>query len=212
MMRKYAETGQAGSVTPRRPTKPGADSRTFTPPSSGAASPCVTSHLPSSPREQPEHQYHWQTLFSYNSAAAVAALADKIATELLAAATKSLPLQLQDHPPLAAPSCPPHSSAPKPNPKSVTPALPPNSRHPTPIRHMCQLWPSYDHSNKFYTSQLQIAFFQLRECRIPLSACRHQPAQHPLPQPRRNPPTHSHPPKMPHATHVSATAQLRPRY
>ena len=64
---------------------------------------------PSPPREQPKHK-HWQSLFSYESATAVAVLAGKIATKLFAAAMKSLPLQIQKHPPLAVPSPPnPHN-------------------------------------------------------------------------------------------------------
>ncbi len=52
---------------------------------------------PSPPRQQPK-PIHWQALFSYKSATAVAVLAEKLATNTFAAATSSLPVQIQQHP------------------------------------------------------------------------------------------------------------------
>ena len=85
MLRKYVRTPQPDFVTPLPPTRPGSDSRTFTPPAPTFGS--------SPPREQPRHK-HWQTVFSYDSTAAVAVLAEKIATKLSTTAMKSLPVQI----------------------------------------------------------------------------------------------------------------------
>ena len=85
MLRKYVRTPQPDFVTPLPPTRPGADSRTFTPPAPAFGS--------SPPREQLRHE-HWQTVFSYDSATAVAVLAEKIATKLFTTAMKSLPVQI----------------------------------------------------------------------------------------------------------------------
>ena len=90
--------------------------------------------------------------------------------------------------PLPANTAPPRRNPPTPN-------LAPIPRRPTPILHMCQLRLRYDHS----TLSTPLRYKQTRSsydgCRMPLSACRRQPVQHPRPQPRRNPSTTSGAPK-----------------
>ena len=210
MMREYAETGQAGSVTPPRPTKPGADSRTFAPPSSGTASPCVTSHLPSPPREQPERQCHWQTLFSYNSATAVAVLADKIATKLFAAATETLPLQIQTRSTPCNTLMPNRTPLrPYATPRNPSPSpLSPTPRHPAPIRHMCQLRPSYDHSTNSTPPRYKSRFFSYESVESPYLRVDTNPPNIPSPnhdEIRRLRPAPQTPP-------MRLIRQLRPSY
>ena len=76
----------------------------------------------------------------------------------------------------------------------------PNPLHPTPIRHMCQLRPSYGHSTHSTPLRYKSLLSSYKECRN--VECSHlcadtNPPNIPLLQPRRNPPSQSHRRKPP---------------
>ena len=152
MIRKYVRPRQPDFVTPPHSTHHAAQASTGT----------------------AQHK-HWQTLFSYKPATAVAVLAEKIATKLLAAATKSLPVQIQNHPPLftllrmALPSA--LNST-----KFVTLVLLSNSRHSEPALRMCQLRRRYDHATNATLLRYKSLFPRYEKSSMPLSERRAHPS------------------------------------
>ncbi len=104
--------------------------------------------------------------------------------------------------PLPANTAPPRRNPPTPNPAPIP-------RRPPSILHMCQLRLRYDHSTLSTPLRYETTCSSYNGCRMPLSACRRQPVQHPRPTATTKSVNHVWRPKI---RPVQPICQLRPRY